>query len=329
MATSDAIQPTTDPPPGPEISVPAAPPGFVDAWPAFLETTRRKRAHAIWMIVGLALFALAARQDMGLAGMGILVAVVALHELGHLAAMWVFGYRDLAVFFIPFLGAAATGRKRDAPAWQRGLITLAGPVPGILLGWALVFLAPGDLVASPHFASLVGMLLVVNGINLLPVMPFDGGRLLNLTLFSRHPTLETVFAIVTGLGLAGLAAATQSWLLMALGLFTALGSFAHRRLLAVAHAVRAELAGASSDPERLPERQRFALYESATRALAANEQAASRPVPPQRRPKVLAAFMQVIFDRAIAPHASARAALALFLAYAASCALLWPLLRQL
>jgi len=108
--STEAAPPTAvDPGAGP-------PPEFAATWTQFLQVNQRKRNRTVWMILGIALFALASWGDMGWAGVAILVGVVMFHELGHLTAMWAFGYRDLAVFFIPFPGAVATGRNRDAKA---------------------------------------------------------------------------------------------------------------------------------------------------------------------------------------------------------------------
>src|SRR5262245_10303645 len=67
-----------------------------------------------------------------------LVGVLLFHEGGHWAAMRVFGYRDVRVFFIPFLGAATSGRARGVAGWKEAVVSLMGPVPGIIAG-AVVF----------------------------------------------------------------------------------------------------------------------------------------------------------------------------------------------
>lgn len=80
-----------------------------------------------------------------------LVIVLVVHELGHYAAMRAFGYRDTKMFFIPFLGAAVSGRHDDASGTQRAVVALAGPLPGIVLGMLAVWLL-GPL--SPFMATL-------------------------------------------------------------------------------------------------------------------------------------------------------------------------------
>ena len=42
------------------------------------------------------------------------------------------------------------------------------------------------------------LLLVINVINLLPVTPLDGGRVLEVLLFARWPLLRLAFAAVSG-----------------------------------------------------------------------------------------------------------------------------------
>ena len=47
--------------------------------------------------------------------------------------MRAFGYRELGVVVLPFLGAVAFGRKDDAGPWQKLVVLLAGPLPGLIL----------------------------------------------------------------------------------------------------------------------------------------------------------------------------------------------------
>lgn len=61
------------------------------------------------------------------------------HELGQLLGMWVFGYSDLTMFFVPFLGALASGRKAEIKPWQEAIVLVMGPLPGYLLGLAILF----------------------------------------------------------------------------------------------------------------------------------------------------------------------------------------------
>lgn len=160
--------------------------------------------------------------------LALLVAVLAVHELGHLAAMRAFGYRDLRMFFIPFFGAAAAGKKPDATGTQRALVALAGPLPGIVLGVVgLVASALWRDEMTPIEAQLVGLLLVLNFFNLLPIVPFDGGRFVSIVLFSRWPGVERAFRLLASAALVWFAVQAGSWLLGLIGAFIALTSGIH------------------------------------------------------------------------------------------------------
>src|SRR5688572_22222963 len=61
--------------------------------------------------------------------LSILVGVLFVHELGHFLAMRLFKYRNLRMFFIPFFGAAVTGRNYNVPGWKKVVVSLMGPLP--------------------------------------------------------------------------------------------------------------------------------------------------------------------------------------------------------
>ena len=111
---------------------------------------------------------------------------------------------------IPFFGAAVSGQKHAAPAWQRAIVLLLGPLPGLALGVALLvaFRPPGELTV---LAAI--LLVLINGFNLLPFVPLDGGRLLSLLIFARHPVSESAFLLFSAVGLAVVGWLLGSWVL--------------------------------------------------------------------------------------------------------------------
>ena len=152
----------------------------------------------------------------------LIIGVLFLHELGHFAAMSIFGYRNLRMFFIPFLGAAVTGQHYNLPGWKKALVSLAGPVPGIILGIAIAMLATYQWPAM-LFTAIA--LLGINAFNLLPIMPLDGGQLMHAVVFSRHPTLDVAFRALAGgllvlIGWLGMKVLVVLGVLMLLGLPT-------------------------------------------------------------------------------------------------------------
>jgi Zn-dependent protease len=219
----------------------------------------------------------------------IVAAVVLVHELGHVVAMRVLGYRDVKVFFLPFFGALTSARAGPAARWKQAVVSLAGPVPGILLALD-VFLTP--LRELPLLREAAWLSLVVNAFNLLPLGFLDGGRLLDGLLFQRHRVLEALFAALSGLAFLGLAFAFTDWVLGVVGLFSLVGvPFAFRRAT-VAARLRGRLQG--GDVLGLP-RNEVELLHSAAAELAG----------PQVKPRVRADLMRQLHERATTPPAGA------------------------
>ena len=131
-----------------------------------------------------------------------IIPVLLFHEAGHWVAMRLCHYRNLRIFFIPFFGAAVTGQNWNVPGWKKALVSLAGPLPGIALG---VVLGVAALVLRQRWMNYAALLLLfVNAVNLLPVLPLDGGRVLQDTLFCRNRWLDGAFRIAAIAGLVAL-----------------------------------------------------------------------------------------------------------------------------
>jgi Zn-dependent protease len=168
-----------------------------------LEMNRQssKRTHPAvalaLFVVSVAAFVHVQKATMSLNTIGLLVGVVFFHELGHFLAMKIFRYRDVRMYFIPFFGAVVIGRKPEAPGWQQALVALAGPLPGIAVGVGLGI--AGLMQQKPCYPDVAKMLLVINVLNLIPILPLDGGRLLQAVIFSRSPIMDVIFK---GLGAA-------------------------------------------------------------------------------------------------------------------------------
>ena len=134
--------------------------------------------------------------------------VVLLHEAGHLTAMRSFGYSNTSVLFLPGLGALTAGEKRNASPFQRLIVYLAGPMPGILLSMILIYIVKeysglpsshGNVTAylfqSNWLVFFVVFSLFINYVNLLPVFPLDGGHVVGMLAFSRFPRVRFIFGL--------------------------------------------------------------------------------------------------------------------------------------
>ncbi|MCC6527640.1 MAG: hypothetical protein IT373_33650 [Polyangiaceae bacterium] len=148
--------------------------------------------------------------------------VVLLHEIGHWTAMRMRGYRDARIFFVPLLGGATTGHKERISLADEMIVLLAGPVPGLGLGLGLAVLLSGPQPAL--LRDVTRLLIVINGLNLLPIFPLDGGRLAHRLLASGRPEPEIVLRTLSGLGLVALGIGLRSPVIAALGAFVLAGT---------------------------------------------------------------------------------------------------------
>jgi Zn-dependent protease len=201
------------------------------------EMVQRRSTRWRWyslLVVSGVLFAVSMLRFVDATDLLVLVLAVLFHELGHFAAMRLFGYRDTSIFFIPFFGAAASGVKQEERAHEQLAVLLAGPMPGIVIGLALLFLVP-DLEAQPWLESLAGMLVVLNVFNLLPIYPLDGGRIVQLLFGNLPPFVEVGFKALSALALLGMGVLLTDPVLTALSLVLL---FAARTTKRAADAVR-------------------------------------------------------------------------------------------
>lgn len=188
----------------------------------------------------------------------ILTGVVAFHELGHFVAMRALEYSDVRMFFVPLLGAAVTGRHYNVKGWQRTVVSLAGPVPGILVGWVIIAL--NSRIRSPMLDRVALVTLMVNGINLLPFVPLDGGWVMHAVVFSRHFILETAFLGLAGASLVGATLLGWGRLWMYLGILILIGLPASYRLTRLASRLRSiGLCAASPDAKNIPPETALAI----------------------------------------------------------------------
>jgi Zn-dependent protease len=129
---------------------------------------------------------------------------ILVHELGHALTGRAFGARS-AITLQAFGGLAEfPGARFTRP--QHFLVTAAGPTAQISLGLAVYLLIPGLFTltsAAGHFWQVLTYISVIwAGINLLPVLPLDGGQMLNALLGPARLKLTLWITILTALSMA-------------------------------------------------------------------------------------------------------------------------------
>ena len=181
----------------------------------------------------------------------LLIPILFFHEMGHLVAMRWCNYRNLRMFFIPLLGAAVTGQNYNVPGWKKVIISLMGPLPGIVLGIVLGLL--GIALEQPLIQEAATLMLFLNGFNLLPVLPLDGGWVMHAIFFSRHYLLDVGFRLIAAILLLAGGLASGDWLLSIIGGAMTLGLPTSMRVAKIVGALRGQgVAATSEDDQSIP-----------------------------------------------------------------------------
>jgi Zn-dependent protease len=102
------------------------------------------------------------------------VALLFVHEMGHVIALRREGIKASAPMFIPFLGAVISAKSLGENALAEARVGLAGPILGSIGAAACVVVYGATHNDMWRALAYVGFLL--NLFNLLPVVPLDGGR---------------------------------------------------------------------------------------------------------------------------------------------------------
>jgi len=153
------------------LSYAAPPPKPPDAWPTAVGKTLAS------MLVSIIVYAMIP----GWGGVKFAIgftALILVHEMGHVLAMWYYGLSASPPIFIPFVGALINLRQNPPNAKVEAIIGIAGPVAGTLGSiacYALYLFVPGLHYNIVRELAAIGFFM--NLFNLLPVPPLDGGRI--------------------------------------------------------------------------------------------------------------------------------------------------------
>ena len=164
----------------------------------------------------------------GLAFAVMLTAVVALHELGHMAAFRVAGHRRTRMIFIPLLGGIAIGGRPYDSHFEVAFVALMGAgfsaflVPPLMQAGAMA-VAANNFHGGHFLAALGGCILFFNLANLLAGWEVDGGQVLRQICPPGLPLAISSFVLLGQfLAVGWLAGFPPAVVLTAGGVFAAL-----------------------------------------------------------------------------------------------------------
>ena len=152
-----------------------------------------------------------------------LTAVVALHELGHVAAFRLAGHRSARMVFIPILGGIALGGRPYDTRFEVGFAALMGAGFSAFLAALLVI---GYMTAAPTMAPFWANALLVaivmcaafNLGNLAPVWRFDGGQVIRQVFETRWGQAAAAATIIACFAATGFALSLPPTLIVTAGL---------------------------------------------------------------------------------------------------------------
>jgi len=192
------------------------------------------RLHLTFLILPLFVFwtestVRSANGPRDLALVGIVLACVAAHEIGHMLVARRYGLIPKAVILLPLCGVTVFDESRSetadpAAVWKRDVrIALMGPLVNLVLAIiaaGIIYPALGTnlwkwpfLQATNLPRSLVWANLYLAGLNLLPAYPLDGGRILR-AFFAR--TIDSAAATRRAVSISH----ALAMMLMVAGLFS-------------------------------------------------------------------------------------------------------------
>jgi Zn-dependent protease len=131
--------------------------------------------------------------------------VLVLHELGHALAMKLVGIRVRGFLFVPLFGAATLPEHSFNSRWDEARVALAGPVSGLPTAGVIVLLLvtpPVDWIGRGALGVALLWALGVNVLNLIPILPLDGGRVLASLTATLPRAARTTFAYLPIVALA-------------------------------------------------------------------------------------------------------------------------------
>jgi stage IV sporulation protein FB len=122
-----------------------------------------------------------------------LFGIVFLHEMGHVVAAKSFGWNVKEVQLLPFGGVAVVEELGAVPAHEDLIVALAGPLQHVWMIFFAIIMRLLNPVSTEWWNYFIEVNLMIGLFNLLPVLPLDGGRVLQSLFGYMMPYHRSIF----------------------------------------------------------------------------------------------------------------------------------------
>lgn len=183
----------------------------------FLEKETKVRKPLPATVISIVLFAMTFLLFFGsnYVFLAEILGVLIVHELGHFAMMKLYKYQNVRMLFVPFMGAFVHGSKEEYRQRESMTVIMAGPIPGIVLG--IAFWVLGNELESAWMREVSLLSFFLNIINLLPLQPLDGGKLMSVLFMEKLEFFQIVFTFLSSLIMIVLGFYWEIYIIMAFG----------------------------------------------------------------------------------------------------------------
>ncbi len=127
--------------------------------------------------------------------------LVIFHEFGHFLTSYIFKWNIKKITIYPFGGIISYDEKIDMPLNEELLITISGPLNQLIIFFIIFFLNKSYYISDKYYNIMCNYNYVILFFNLLPIVPLDGSKLLNILFnkiysFKKSYLLTLVISII-------------------------------------------------------------------------------------------------------------------------------------
>ena len=145
-----------------------------------------------------------------------LLSVLVLHEIGHWITSKLLKSSLYQFDIFPGLTNIKSSSGKIISQSKKAWVILMGPVPGIIIGCSLLMYS-FNAVESTFFFELGMLFVFINLLNLLPLDPLDGGKIMETIFFPFDSRVKLYFTLISSFAVIAFGWWLDFWILVGFG----------------------------------------------------------------------------------------------------------------